>query len=75
MGNKLNRNLPNDVPWIEAQTALSRAPHAPVVMMSLQSLGPIKDWCCPICARYGVAFTTYSYTTEPPICIGGSEYL
>jgi len=72
---KLDRNIPGDIVWAEAQIAFSREPHPPTRMVSLQSLGPVKDWVCPICAQWGVVATAYSRTTEPPWCDGGGEYL
>ena len=71
----LNRNNPADIPYIEAEAALARGPHAPLVMLSLNSRGPIKEWYCPECSKPNAPVVVRTFTLEPPMCDGGIEYL
>ena len=71
---KLDRNLAADIPYLEAQSALNRRPHPPAEMMSLNSMGPIKAWCCSICAGHGWTAVEYTVTLTPPVCQGGREF-
>ena len=70
-----DRNNPRDIAYIEAEVALSKGPHAPLVMLSLNSRGPIKEWYCPECSRPNSPTIIRSFTSVPPICQGGFEYL
>lgn len=75
MTSRLDPSWPADIPWIAAKNAYALGPHPPLPMQPLCLKGPIKEWVCPECSRYGEPRTLYSLTTEPPICQGGLEYL
>lgn len=64
----INPQEAEDSGWTQAARAKGRRPHPPTPMLSLNSLGPVKDW---ICSHPGCTETAYSVTKSAPICFGG----